>query len=72
MAVYSVGVTPLISMLIDIPSNECSANVHAMAYAVDFSAAGNLQDLKKMLECSDRNWSKIWLLSRTKKNVVSS
>ena len=72
MAVYSVGVTPLISMLIDIPSNEYSANVHAMAYADDFSAAGNLQDLKKMLECSDRNWSEIWLLSRTKKNLVSS
>ena len=43
-----------------------------MAYADDFSAAGNLQDLKKMLECSDRNWSEIWLLSRTKKNLASS
>ena len=45
MAIYGIGVTPLISMLIDILSNEYSANV--MAYPDDSSAAGNLQVLKK-------------------------
>ena len=28
-------------------SNECSANVNVMAYADDFSAAGNLKDLRR-------------------------
>ena len=31
MAIYGVGVTPLINMLIDILSNEYSANVNVMA-----------------------------------------
>ena len=34
-------------MLIDLLSNECSANINVMAYADDFSAAGNLQDLRR-------------------------
>ena len=34
-------------MLIDILSNEYSANVNVMAYADDFSVAGNLQDLRR-------------------------
>ena len=46
MGIYGIGVTPLISMLIDILSNEYSANVNVMAYADGFSAAGNLQDLR--------------------------
>ena len=47
MSVYDIGVTPLINMLIDLLSNEYSANVNVMAYADDFSAAGNLQDLRR-------------------------
>ena len=47
MAIYGIGITPLINMLIDILSNEYSANVNVMAYADDFSAAENLQDLRK-------------------------
>ena len=34
-------------MLTDILSNEYSANVNVMGYADDFSAAGNLQDLRR-------------------------
>ena len=34
-------------MLFEILSNEYSANVNVMAYTNDFSAAGNLQDLKR-------------------------
>ena len=48
IAIYGIGVTPLINMLIDIPSNEYSANVNVMAYADDFSAAGNLRDLTRL------------------------
>ena len=47
MAIYGVKVTPLINMLIDILSNEYSFNVNVMAYADDFSAAGNLRDLRR-------------------------
>ena len=47
MAIYGIGVTPLINMLIDIPSNEYSTNVNVMAHADDFSAAGNLKDLRR-------------------------
>ena len=47
MAICGIGVTPLISMLIDILSNEYSVNVNVMGYADDFSAAGNLQDLRR-------------------------
>ena len=44
VAIYGIEVTPLINMLTHILSNEYSANV--MAYADDFSAAGNLQNLR--------------------------
>ena len=47
MTIYGIGITPLINMLIDIPSNEYSANVNAMAYADDFSTSRNLQDLRR-------------------------
>ena len=47
MAIYGIGVTPLINMLIDILSTEYSANVNIIAYADDFSAAGNLKDLRR-------------------------
>ena len=47
IAIYGLRVTPLINMLIDILSNEYSANVNVMAYADDFSAAGNLKDLRR-------------------------
>ena len=47
MVIYSIRVTPLINMLIDILSNKYSVNVNVMAYADDFSAAGNLQDLRR-------------------------
>ena len=45
MAIYGIGVTLLINMLIDILSNEHSVSVNVMAYADDFSAARNLQNL---------------------------
>ena len=47
MAIYGIGVTPLNNMLIEILSNECSADVNVMAYTDDFSAAGNLKDLRR-------------------------
>ena len=47
MAIYGIGVTPLINMLIDILSTEYSANVNVTAYADNFSAAGNLKDLRR-------------------------
>ena len=47
MANYGIAVTLLINILIDILSNEYSTNVNVMAYADDFSAAGNLRDLRR-------------------------
>ena len=47
MAIFDIGITPLINMLIVILSNEYSANV--MVYANDFSASRNLQDLRRWL-----------------------
>ena len=47
MAIYGIGVTPLTNMLIDILSNEYSASVNFIADADDFSAAGNLQNLRR-------------------------
>ena len=47
MAIYGIGVTPLINMLIDILSNKHSTNVNVMAYADDFSTSGNLRDLRR-------------------------
>ena len=42
MVVYGIGVTLLINV-----SNEYSANVNVMADAVQFAAAGILQDLRR-------------------------
>ena len=47
MAIYSIEVTPLINMLIVILSNEYSSNIDVMAYVDDFSAARDLQDLRR-------------------------
>ena len=47
MAIYGIGVTALTNILIAILSNEYTTNVNIMAYADDFSAAGNLQDLRR-------------------------
>ena len=47
MAIYSIGVTPLINMLIDIIVTLTKSQVGALAYADDFSAAGGLNDLRK-------------------------
>ena len=47
MVIYGIGVTPVINMLIDVLSNKYSANVNAMAYADDFSTAGNLQNVRR-------------------------
>ena len=47
MTIYSIEVTPLINMLIDILSNEYSSNIDVMADADDFSAARDLQDLRR-------------------------
>ena len=70
IAIYGVGVTPLIIMLIRILSNEYSANVNVIAYADDFPAVGNLQDLRRWWSVSTEN--EIWLLSRANKDLVSS
>ena len=47
MAIYCIGVTLLINMLIHILSNEYSANFNVTAHADDFSAAGNLKNLRR-------------------------
>ena len=52
ITIYSIGATPLINILIDILSNECSANVNLMACADDFLAARNLEGL--------RRWWSVW------------
>ena len=57
-------------MLIRILSNEYSANVNVIAYADDFPAVGNLQDLRRWWSVSTEN--EIWLLSRANKDLVSS
>ena len=70
IAIYGVGVTPLIIMLISILSNEYSPNVNGMAYADDFPAAGNLQDLRRWWSVLKE--TEIWLLSRANKDLASS
>ena len=47
MAIYCIGVTLLINMLIHILSNEYSANFNVTVHADDFSAAGNLKNLRR-------------------------
>lgn len=46
MAVYGIGVISLINMLVAILINECRVQGKVLAYAVDFSAAGGLEDLR--------------------------
>ena len=47
MAIYGIGVIPLINMLIDIVVTSTESQVSVLAYADDFSAAGKLDDLRK-------------------------
>ena len=47
MAIYGVGITPLIKMLIDIVVTSAESQVGVLAYADDFSPAGKLEDLRK-------------------------
>ena len=47
MAIYGIGVTPLINILIDIVVTSTKSQVRVLAYADDFSAAGKLDDLRK-------------------------
>ena len=47
MAIYGIGVKPLINILIPILSNEYSASVNVQVYPDDFSAAWNLQGLRR-------------------------
>ena len=47
MAIYGIGVTPLINMLIDIVVTSTESQVSVLASANDFSAAGKLADLRK-------------------------
>ena len=47
MAIYGIGVTPLISMLIDIAATSTESQVGVLAYADDFLAAEKLDDLRK-------------------------
>ena len=47
MAIYVIGVTPLIIILIDIVVTSPESQVRVLAYADDFSAAGKLEDLRK-------------------------
>ena len=46
-AIYDIGVTPLIDMLIDIVITSTESQVVVLAYANDFSTAGKLDDLRK-------------------------
>ena len=70
MGIYGIGVTTLISMLIDILSNEYSANVNVMVRWL--LSCWKFTRSKNMVECSDRNCSKILLLSRANKDLASS
>ena len=65
------GVTILINMLIHILSNEYSANFNVTAHADDFSAAGNLKNLRRWWSVLTEIGPKFWLLSRTNKDLVS-
>ena len=69
MAIYCIGVTLL--MLIRILSNEHTANFNVTAYADDFSAAGNLKNLRRWWSVLTEIDPKFWLLSRTNKDLVS-
>ena len=47
LAIYSIGVTPLINMLIGVVVTSTENQVEVFAYAEDFSAVGKLHDLGK-------------------------
>ena len=47
VTIYGIWVTSLINMLLGILLNEYNANVNVMVWADDFSAAGNLHDLRR-------------------------
>ena len=47
MEIYDIRVMHLINMLIEILSNQYSANFNVMGYGDDFSAARNLQDVRR-------------------------
>ena len=47
MAIYGIGVTPLINMLIDIVVTSAESQVRVLAYTDDFSAPGKLDDIRK-------------------------
>ena len=47
MAIYGIGVTPWINMLIDIVITSTESQVGMLACADYFSAAGNLGNLRK-------------------------
>ena len=49
MAIYGIGVTRLINMLIDIVVISTESQIEVLAYADDFSAPRNLEDLRKWL-----------------------
>ena len=49
MAIYDIGVTRLINMSIDIVVISTESQIKVLAYADDFSAPGNLEDLRKWL-----------------------
>ena len=46
MAIYDIEVTHLIDMLFDILINEKRVQVKVLGYAVDFTAASVLEDLR--------------------------
>ena len=71
MAIYCIGVTLLINMLIHILSNGYSANFNVTAHADDFSATGNLKNLRRWWSVLTEIGPKFWLLSRTNKDLVS-
>ena len=47
MAIYGIGVTPIINTLIDIVVTSTESQVRVLAYAEDVSAAGKLDNLRK-------------------------
>lgn len=47
MEIYDIRVMHLINMLIEILSNQYSANFNVMGYGDDISAARNLQDVRR-------------------------
>ena len=65
MAIYGIGVTLLINMLVDIIVNSTESQGRVLVYADDFSAAAKLEGLRKWCHSS-----KICILPRTNKNMA--